>query len=68
MHNFRTFGARTRHGQPWTHKIHHDLDLGETTNFPLVVYFVPLHEAHIQTALWESRNFQSWDFCNFEAP
>jgi hypothetical protein len=24
------------------------LDLGEATTFPLIVYFVPLHEAHIQ--------------------
>jgi hypothetical protein len=33
-----------------THKTHHGLDLGEATTFPLIVYFVPLHEAHIQMA------------------
>jgi hypothetical protein len=48
-----------------THKIHHDLDLGEATTLPLIVYFVPLHEAHIQmtfcleTPKWESQNSQS---------
>jgi len=36
------------HGQPRTHKTHHGLDLGEVTTFPLIVYYVPLHEAHIQ--------------------
>jgi len=38
------------HGQIQTHKIHHGLDLGEATNFPFIVYFVRLHEAHIQMA------------------
>jgi hypothetical protein len=33
-----------------THKTHHGLDLGEATTFPLIVYYVPLHEAHIQMA------------------
>jgi len=33
-----------------THKTHHDLDLGEATTFPLIVYFGPLHGAHIQMA------------------
>jgi hypothetical protein len=47
---------------------------GEATTFPLIVYFVPLHEAHIQmtfcpgTPKWESRNSQSWDSRNFGAP
>jgi hypothetical protein len=62
MHNLSTFGARTIHGQPRTHKTHHDPDLGEAITFPLIVDFVPLHEAHIQMAFcprtpkWESRN------------
>jgi hypothetical protein len=57
-----------------THKIHHDPNLGEATTFPLIVYYVPFHEAHIQMAFcpgtpkWESRNSQSWDFYNFGAP
>jgi len=33
-----------------THKTHHALELGETTTFPFIVYFLPLHEAHIQMA------------------
>jgi hypothetical protein len=48
MHSLSTFGARMRHGQIQTYKTHHGPDLGETTTFPLIVYFVPLHEAHIQ--------------------
>jgi hypothetical protein len=50
MHSWSTFGARTNHGQTRTHKTHHSLELGEATTFPLIVYFVPLHEAHIQMA------------------
>ncbi len=59
MHNWNIFGARMSHGQTWTHKTHHGPDLGETTTFPLIIYFVPLHEAHIQmtfcpgTPKWE---------------
>jgi len=37
------FGARTNHGQTWTHKTHHGLDLGEATTFPLIVFFAPSH-------------------------
>jgi hypothetical protein len=54
------------HRQIRTHKIHHGPDLGEATTFPLVVYYVPLHEGHIQMAFcpgipkWESRNSQTW--------
>ncbi len=74
VHGLSTFGARTNHGQTQTHKTHHGLDLGEATTFPLIVYFVPFHEAHIQMAFcpktpkWESRNSQSWDSHNFGAP
>jgi len=65
MHSWNTFGAKTSHGQTQTHKIHHGLDLGEATTFPLTVYYVPFHEAHIQMEFcpripkWESRNSQS---------
>jgi hypothetical protein len=68
-----TFGATTSHGQTRIHKIHHGPDLGETTTFPLIVYFVPLHETHSQMAFcprtpkWESRNCQSWDYRDFGA-
>jgi hypothetical protein len=45
VHSLNTFGARTSHGQPWTHKIHHGPDLGETIAFPLIVFFASLHGA-----------------------
>jgi len=47
------------------HKIHRGPNLGEATTFPLIVYYVPLHEAHIQMTL---ENSQSWDSHNFGAP
>jgi hypothetical protein len=52
MHSWSTFGARMSHGQIRTHKTHHGPYLGEATTFPLIVYFVPLHKAHIQMALF----------------
>ncbi len=36
------------HMQTKIHKIHHDLDLGEATTFPFIIFFVPGHEANIQ--------------------
>jgi hypothetical protein len=68
------FGVRMSHEQIWIHKTHHNSDLGEVTTFPLIVYYVPLHEAHIQVAFWpgnpkwESWNFQSWDPHHFGVP
>ncbi len=50
MHCWSIFNARTNHEQIQTHKIHHGLDLGEAITFPLIVYSMPLHEAHIQMA------------------
>jgi hypothetical protein len=38
---YRTFGAKTSHGQPRIHKTHHGPDLGEATTFPHIVYFAP---------------------------
>jgi hypothetical protein len=38
------------HGQPWTHKIHHDSVLGEATTFPLIVFFVALHTLRLSVA------------------
>jgi hypothetical protein len=67
MHSCNTFGVRMSHGQTQTHKTHHGPDLGEATTFPLIVYYVPLHKAHIQMAFcpgtpkWESWDSQSWD-------
>jgi hypothetical protein len=62
------------HMQTQTHKTHHGLDLGEATTFPLIVYFAPLHKAHIQMAFclgtpkWESWNSHTWDSHNFGGP
>jgi hypothetical protein len=62
------------HEQIWIHKTHHSLDLGEATTFPFIVYFVPLHEAHIQMAFcpgipkWESRNSHNCDSRDFRDP
>ncbi len=54
-----------------THKTHHSPNLGEANTFPLIIYFVPFHKAHIQmtfyplTPKWESRNYQSRDSRDF---
>jgi len=48
MHGWSNFGARMSHGHIWTHKIHHDPDLGEATTFPFIVFFVINHEGSIQ--------------------
>ncbi len=74
MHSLSTFGARTSHGQTRTHKTHHGSNLGEATTFPLIVYYVPFHEAHIQMAFclgtpkWESWNSHNYDYRNFGGP
>jgi hypothetical protein len=60
VHCWSTFGARTNHGQTQIHKIHHGPNLGETTTFPLIVFFVSSHRASTQmsfclgTPKWES--------------
>jgi hypothetical protein len=48
MRSWNTFGARTHHMQTRTHKTHHDPNLGETTTFPLIVFFVPSHMPYTQ--------------------
>jgi len=68
------FRAQTSHRQTQTHKIHHGLDLGEATTFPLIVYSMPGHGTNTQmsfcpgTPKWESRNSHNWDFCDFGGP
>jgi hypothetical protein len=52
MRNLNAFGARTHHGQTRIHKTHHDLDLGEASTFPLIVYFMPGHRTSTQMAFW----------------
>jgi len=44
-------GARTSHGQTRTHKIHHGLNLGEATTFPLMVFFMFGHRASTQNVI-----------------
>jgi hypothetical protein len=47
---------------------------GKSLSSPLIVLFVLGHEAYTQMLFclglssWESRNFQNWDFCEFEGP
>jgi hypothetical protein len=64
-----SFGMGTKNNDKhqlftWTCR-NHGPDLGEATTFPLIVYSVPLHEAHIQMAFyprtpkWGFRNSQS---------
>jgi hypothetical protein len=61
------FGAWMNHGQTRIHKTHHGSNLGETTTFPLIIYFVHGHGISTQmsfcpeTLKWESPNSQSWD-------
>jgi hypothetical protein len=66
VHSWSIFGVRTGHGQIRTHKTHHGPDLGEATTFPFIVYFVPLHEAHIQMTFCQTS--QTWDSRNFGGP
>ncbi len=60
MHSLNTFGVRTSHGQPRTHKTHHNSDLWEIITSPLIVFYAALHGGHIQMAFclgtpkWES--------------
>jgi hypothetical protein len=72
MHSLSTFGARTSHRQTQTHKTQHGLNLGESTTFPLLIYFVPLHEAHIQMAFCETQigvpKFSKLGFLRFWGP
>jgi hypothetical protein len=74
MCSLNAFGARMSHVQTWIHKIHHGLDLGEATTFPLIVYFVFDHGTNTQMAFcpktpkWESWNSQSWDSYDFGGP
>jgi hypothetical protein len=67
VHYWSTFGAKTSHGQTRIHKTHHGSNLREATTFPLIIYYVPFHKAHIQMAFcletpkWESWSSQNWD-------
>ncbi len=71
MHSWSTFRARISHGQTRIHKTHHNLDLGEATTFPLIVYYVLSHRSNtrisfcLETLKWESRNSQNWNSRDF---
>jgi len=52
MCGWSTFGACTNHGHTQTHKTQHNLDLGEATNFPLIVFFVISHKGYIQMSFF----------------
>jgi len=43
MSSWSTFGAWMNHMHTWTHKTHHDPDLGEATTFPFIVFSVINH-------------------------
>jgi hypothetical protein len=48
VHSWGTFGAWTNHEHTLTHKIHHGLNLGEVTTFPLVIFSMIIHGGCIQ--------------------
>jgi len=48
VHSWNIFGVWMNYRQTQTHKIHHGPDLGETTTFPLIVFFVLGHKACTQ--------------------
>ncbi len=71
VHSLGTFGVRTHHRQPRTHKTHHGLNLVEATTFTFIIFSTAFHGGHIQMAFclgipkWESWNSHSWDSRNF---
>jgi hypothetical protein len=48
VRSLSAFGARTNHRQTWTQKTHHGPNLGETTTFTLIVYYLLGHETSTQ--------------------
>jgi hypothetical protein len=46
--NNKFVGAQTNHGHTQTHKIHHDLNLRETTTFPFIVFSMLSHRGCTQ--------------------
>jgi hypothetical protein len=61
------FGAQMNHGHTWTHNIHHDLNKGEATTFPLIGV---ASKCHFFSGLptWESGNPRNWDSLHFGGP
>jgi len=60
MRSWNVFGARMSHKQTQTHNTHHGPNLGETTTFPFIIFYVPSHGANTQmsfcleTPKWDS--------------
>jgi hypothetical protein len=52
MHNCNIFSAQTNQEQTQIHKIHHNLDLGETTTFPLIVFSMLGHRVCTQMSFF----------------
>jgi hypothetical protein len=62
------------HRQTRTHKTHHGPNLGESTTFPLIIYYMLGHKTKTQmsfcleTLKCESWNSQSWESRDFRGP
>jgi hypothetical protein len=48
MHSWIIFGAWMSHEHTQTQRTHHDMNLGEITTFPLIVFFMISHEGYTQ--------------------
>jgi hypothetical protein len=48
VHSWNIFCTQTNHEQTQTHKTHHELDLGEATTFPFIIFFVSGHGGNTQ--------------------
>jgi hypothetical protein len=46
MQNWNTFNAWMSQGHTWTHKIHHNPNLGEATTFPLILFSMISHKGY----------------------
>jgi hypothetical protein len=68
------FSAWTNHNHTLTHKTHHNLNLGESTTFPLTLFFVICRGDYTQMSFFPrfpSRKFQNsrnWDARHFWRP
>jgi len=74
MHSWNIFGAQINYGQTHIHKTHHGPNLGEATTFPLIVFFVPGHEAYTRmsfcpgTPKFRVPKFPKLGSCDFGGP
>jgi hypothetical protein len=48
VHSLNNFDARTNHDETQTHNTRHGPNLGETTTFPLIIFYVHGHRASTQ--------------------